>query len=413
MRQAITKLLGVSCVVISFVFFVVSLALVEGSNVSNVATVTVGGTPYGIAITPDGKYAYVTNFENVSVIDTATNKLVETIATAKFTQGIVITPDGKYAYVTSSSSDQPIVSVISTATNTVVDTIVVAHTPNGGIAITSDGKYVYLTSMDGSVMVISTANNEVTANINITPRNSDANVNGVTLTSFSDPDSVTISPDDAYAYVGTGAGDSRVMVIDVSTNKIVNSITIGSAGIADIAIAPDGKHVYATSDDKIFIIDTATNAVTATLTGFGSPMGLAITSDGKYAYTVNNWNDTVFVLNTATNAVDKTMRVGQGPRGLAFTPDDKYAYVICDTSTALTDSPGANYVGTVSVISTGESNTIPQVTPTSVAEFPVQFLAVVILVVIVIVSTSVIVVKMKPWKKQSTNTEQMLAQPRF
>jgi YVTN family beta-propeller protein len=411
MRQAITKLLGVGCVVISLVFFVVSLSLVEGSNASNVATITVGGTPYGIAITPDSKYAYVANFENVSVIDTATNKLVETVATTKFTQGIVITPDGKYAYVTCSSSDQPIVSVISTATNTVVDTIAVAHTPNGGIAMTSDGKSVYLTSMDGWVMVINTETNKVTANITITPRNSDANVNGVTLTSFSDPDAVAISPDNAYAYVGTGSGDSRVIMIDASTNKIVNSITIGSDGIADIAIAPDGKHVYATSDDKIFIIDTATNTVTTTLTGFGSPMGIAITSDGKYAYTVNNWNDTVFILNTATNAVDRTVSVGQGPRGLAFTRDGKYAYVICDSSTALTDSPGASYVGTVWVISTGEAGASSQATP--VAEFPVQFLAVVILVVIIIVSASFIVVKMKPWKKQSTNTEQMLAHPRF
>ncbi|PIY19935.1 hypothetical protein COZ13_02695, partial [Candidatus Desantisbacteria bacterium CG_4_10_14_3_um_filter_40_18] len=36
----------------------------------------VGSRPYGVAITPDGRYAYVTNAgsDNVSVIEVATNQ---------------------------------------------------------------------------------------------------------------------------------------------------------------------------------------------------------------------------------------------------------------------------------------------------------------------------------------------------
>jgi YVTN family beta-propeller protein len=247
----------------------------------------------------------------------------------------------------------------------------------------------------------------VIANITVAPRNSNANVNGVTVFSFSDPDTIVVSPNDEYAYVGTGgAGDDRVMVIDLSTNKIVNSTTVGS-GVADLAITPDGKYLYATTgDDKIFVIDTATDTVNTTLTGFGSPMGIAITSDGKYAYTENNWNNTVFVLNTATNTVDTTVSVGQAPRGLAFTPDGEYAYVICDTSTDFANSPGANYAGTVSVINTGTNpaptdSSIPTTTvPTAssspaVPEFPIQLLVVVILVVVITVSAIIIVVKEK------------------
>ena len=404
MRQAATKLLGIGCVVISILFFVFSsLSLVEGSSV---ATVPVGGTPFDMAITPDGKYVYVANFENVLVINTATNKVVATVVTEKSPIGIAITPDGKYAYVAHSTSEPPIASVISTATNTVVDTIALEHSAEKGIAITHDGKYVYMTNMEGWVMVISAETNKVIENIFIAPRDSDWTdpTNGITIPSTSNPHSVALSPDDKYAYVGTN--DLRYIVIDVSTNKIVQTIEVES-GIWGIVIAPDGKHLYATTgDDKILIIDTAANTVTATLTGFGSPLGIAITSNGNYAYVPNYWNDTVLVLNTATNIVDKTITVGQKPRGIVFTPDGKHAYVTCDTDSSAT-------AGTVWVLSTSEDSTLSQATPqaTPAAEFPAQTLIISVLVIIVAISAGIIFVKIKPWKKQSTNTQRMLTLP--
>jgi YVTN family beta-propeller protein len=50
-----------------------------------VAAVPVGDEPNGVAVTPDGKHAYVANFESldVSVIDTATNTVVATVATVE------------------------------------------------------------------------------------------------------------------------------------------------------------------------------------------------------------------------------------------------------------------------------------------------------------------------------------------
>ena len=400
MRQAITKLLGISCVILSLLVLAASLSSVEGASVP---TVIVGGTPFGLAVTPDGKYVYVANSENVTVIDTATNKVVASIDTEKCPMGIAITPDGKYAYVTH-STDPPIASVISTAANTVVDTIELEHSANGGIAITHDGKYAYLTNSEGWVMVISTKTNKVIENIFIAPRDSDWTdpTNGITIPSSSNPHSVALSPDDKYAYVGTN--DLRYIVIDVSTNRIVQTIEVES-GIWGIVIAPDGKHLYATTGvDKILIIDIAANSVTATLTGFGSPLGIAITNDGNFAYVPNYWNDTVLVLNTATNVVDKTITVGQKPRGVVFTPDGKHAYVTCDT-----DDSGT--AGTVWVLSTSENSTLSQATPqvtSPAAEFPAQTLIISVLVIIVAISAGIILVKIKPWKKQSTNTQRML-----
>jgi YVTN family beta-propeller protein len=48
------------------------------------ATVPVGRFPAGVAVTPDGKHAYVTNLNsnNVSLIDTTSNIVVATIPVA-------------------------------------------------------------------------------------------------------------------------------------------------------------------------------------------------------------------------------------------------------------------------------------------------------------------------------------------
>ena len=53
-----------------------SVSVIDTANNTIVATVGGVGSPFGVAITPDGTRAYVTNQEstNVSVIDTAINR---------------------------------------------------------------------------------------------------------------------------------------------------------------------------------------------------------------------------------------------------------------------------------------------------------------------------------------------------
>jgi len=109
-----------------------------------VDTIMVGTTPFAVAVTPDGTRVYVAteNSNTVSVIDTATNTVVGLpIAVGTKPSGVAITPDGARAYVTNQISNN--VSVINTATNTVVATIPVGFNPFG-VAITPDGTRAYV-----------------------------------------------------------------------------------------------------------------------------------------------------------------------------------------------------------------------------------------------------------------------------
>jgi YVTN family beta-propeller protein len=110
---------------------------------SVVATVGMGNEPAGVAVTPDGKQVYVTNFNSntVSVIDTASNIVVATVGVGLGPVGVAITPDGKHAYVTNNFFNFS-VSVIDTTTTppSVVATVPVGGNPSG-VAITPDGQH--------------------------------------------------------------------------------------------------------------------------------------------------------------------------------------------------------------------------------------------------------------------------------
>ena len=102
------------------------------TNTVAAATIPVGTSPRGVAVTPDGKHAYVANVisNNVSVIDTSNNTVMGTpilVGDSPFL--VAVTPDGKHAYVTNLTSNT--VSVIDTASDTVAVTVPVGSNPVG------------------------------------------------------------------------------------------------------------------------------------------------------------------------------------------------------------------------------------------------------------------------------------------
>jgi YVTN family beta-propeller protein len=201
------------------------------------ATVFVGSTPEGIAITPDGAFAYVTNLGsgNVSVIDTATNSVTATATVGSFPDGVAITPDGAFAYVTNRGPDN--VSVIETASNTVTTTVNVGDGPTG-VAITPDGAFAYITNVfSGDVSVIDTASNTVTATVivgsfpdgvAITPARVDADADGVPDALDQCP--VTVVPESAPTS-GT-LGQARY--------SLIRGVTF--------SMGPKAKTIYTTTD---------------------------------------------------------------------------------------------------------------------------------------------------------------------
>jgi|SRR6218665_199108 len=99
-----------------FLFFLGGGFYTSGDSVV-IDTITVGATPLGVVVTPDGSTVYVAagiGSGSVSVIDTATGRVTKTIAVGRNPYGVVVTPDGSTAYVTNWASGS--VSVIAAGT---------------------------------------------------------------------------------------------------------------------------------------------------------------------------------------------------------------------------------------------------------------------------------------------------------
>lgn len=223
--------------------------------------------------------------------------------------GVAITPDGAHVYVTNDGDGT--VSVIDTATNAVSATITVGSVPLG-VAITPNGLTAYVTNVgDGTVSIIDTATNTVT----------------LTIDAGSLPASVAITPNGARAYV-VNSGDDDVSVVDTATATVTATVPVGN-GPYDVAIAPDGLHAYVTNavDNTISVIGTATNTVTAAIPIGNSPYEVAVTPNGLKGYAANGGDNTVSVVDTATNTVMATIPVGTVPLGVAVAPDGSQVYV--------------------------------------------------------------------------------------
>jgi YVTN family beta-propeller protein len=116
--------------------------------------------PNDIAVTPDGRFAYISLFDfsggtgGVWVVDVKHLKTVTVINTGDpGVFGMGITPDGRFVFATNFIHNQ--VVAIDAATNTIVATIPVGNQPNE-VAVTLDSSEAFVTNQnDTTVSVIS------------------------------------------------------------------------------------------------------------------------------------------------------------------------------------------------------------------------------------------------------------------
>jgi YVTN family beta-propeller protein len=169
-----------------------------------------------------------------------------------------------------------------------------------------------------------------------------------------------------------------ISVLNISAETITGSlegkvfldILPGKADASGIEITPDGKRAYAMDrGGHVVVIDTATNALAATIAVGGQNEGIVISPDGKHAYLADFTSNRVFVLDLMTNTVKAGIPLNvQGPGhvfGLAITPDGTQVYV---TSTgghvSVIDAATNRQVGVIGGSSAGAGIAI-----TSAAQF--------------------------------------------
>jgi YVTN family beta-propeller protein len=299
----------------------------------------VGADPDAIAITPDGKTAYVANSGSgtVTPISTVTDAAGPAITVGPDPQAIAVTPDGKTAYVLNSGSGT--VTPIDVATGRAGLPIRVGAYPRA-MELTPDGRTLYVLNWEGgSVTPIATATNQP----------------GRPIRTGSFPFAIAIAPGGRTAYVANYGSDT-VTPIATATNTPGRPVPAGQAPDS-IAITPDGRTVY--------VVDGDTDTVTPIATATGRPgraigVGYApasVTVSGSGAYVVNTISGTVTPVSTSTGRAGRALSVGRYdyPLGIDFATGRDA--LVLDT-----------YAGQVTPVDTATGHVYPAIT---VGDFPV------------------------------------------
>jgi YVTN family beta-propeller protein len=237
--------------------------IATASNTAS-APIPVGSLPTGIAITPNGTTAYVTNeaSSTVTPIATASNTAGTPITVGLNPFGIAITPDGTTAYVVNRGSNN--VTPIATASNTAGPPITVGSFP-WAIAITPDGTTAYVTNgASSSVTPIATASNTA----------------GTPITVGAGPFGIAITPDQApVAHLSVTAGQAgSASSFDASASTVAfGSIatyawTFGDGSTASTT-APTTTHTYAAAGTfTVRVTETSSGGTSTTQVFTGQTM---------------------------------------------------------------------------------------------------------------------------------------------
>jgi uncharacterized repeat protein (TIGR02543 family) len=285
-----------------------------------VTTIPVGGDPFGITMSPDGRKAFVFSFNTtspsepgwVSVIDVLTHSVASTIALpGNGPQGGAVLPNGSKLYV-ADCGDVPGVTIINTTSNTVEKTIpfngYIYNCPTG-VAPLPDSSKVYVADWS----------NDMVARIDTISETVD-----MTVTVGRLPVAIEANYDGSRVYVLNHAGD--ISVIDTS-NHNVTTISLPPGNLMDFALNPNGTRAYVTTwGSDLFVVDINSSTVSTIDVGPNSYSGgVDVTPDGAYAFVTTSdenedtgklLNSGVKVIDTTTNTVKKKIKLVGGPASI-------------------------------------------------------------------------------------------------
>jgi YVTN family beta-propeller protein len=278
-----------------------------------------GSGPYSLAVTPDGRTAWVVNYNTgrVASLDTATNLFIGApIPIAPESYGFAITPDGSRAYV-ANSIDDTVEALDLNARARIGAPIPVGENP-GAVAITPDGTRAYVSNEgspegSGAISVIDTATNQV-----VGPQ--------IAVGKF--PYTSAITPDGRLLLVPVAEG---IEVIDTVTNQLAGpTIPLGGEAEASaVVISPDGRRAYAATREPgtVSVIDVASRRVVAgpiPLPGFVE--FLTLSPDGSRLLAEQYEPSLDTIIDTATNqAIGPSIEFGESEGQIAVVPDQSPA----------------------------------------------------------------------------------------
>ncbi len=326
-----------------------TLVIVDPAGLTIVARVPVGNDPHEVAVSDDGKTAYISNYgggrgsaagSTIAVVDLVAQKALAPIdlgalkaphglafaggklyftaegakvvgrydpATQKIDWVIGTGQNRTHMVIVSKDLKTVFTSNVSSATISIIDQSAQQGPPPGRGPGGGPGGFARKGGPDGRGGPVPPGRG---------PGAPDWNVTNVAVGHGSE--GFDLTPDGKELWVAN-AQDGTVSIIDVAARKVVQ--TVPSTGAANrLKITPDGKYVFVSdmSGKELLVIEAATRKEYKRISLPSSSEGLLMTPDGSRAYTTLNMRDAVAVIDLKTMTVTGEVKTGRGPDGLAW-----------------------------------------------------------------------------------------------
>jgi YVTN family beta-propeller protein len=286
-------------------------------------TIPIGFQALELAVSPNGKQVYALGSPNnlnsdVAVIDAAQDSVVATVQVPGYPMGIVVSPDGTKYYVLTilydkaTGANSSILSTVDTTTNAIIATLDRPEPETDvGITISPDGKKLYIAggtpcgclSGEGGAFidVVSTASNSVLEVVTV-PTPLYATQKNVY--------NALISPDNTklyvnYLYYSTHYIDEVAVLNPVTYAQMT---TLPAVFIAQV-FSLNSQYLYGVGLGGVGVINTAANVSTTAVANLSGAIQLAITPDGRHLYITNPGALWVYVADTASYTVSTVVTV--------------------------------------------------------------------------------------------------------
>jgi DNA-binding beta-propeller fold protein YncE len=242
----------------------------------------VRGAPVEAAFSPDGRYAYVSNYSMygpgfgpegtddctpssgydesfVYRVDMASMAVDQAYRVGAVPKVVAVTPDDRFVLVSNWCTWD--LSVISTRFGRVVKRIPIGPYPRG-IAVAPKGRAAYVAVMGGGELVRINLRTWATLRIPV----------------GAGPRAIVVDPSGRYLFVSLNA-EGRVGKVDLRTGKVLAKVATGSAP-RSLALAADGRSLYVVNYDSWTITKLRTSDMTPVETASACVHPIGITYDG-------------------------------------------------------------------------------------------------------------------------------------
>lgn len=290
-----------------------TLAIIDPERMRVVARVPVGVGPHEVVTSPDGRFAYVTNYgaqqpgNSISVVDLAARKEAKRIDLGPLMRphGIV-ERDGKIYFTVETNRA---VARYDPATDKVDFIMGTGERVTHMLVMHPTRPVIYTTNIGSDSVTVIELDRQ--GQPGPPPRVTQIKVGP-------QPEGLDVSPDGRELWVGHN-GDGGVSVIDTETNTVKESFKAGGVPIR-IKFTPDGKRALISSppSGEVALFDAATRKEIKRLQVGGTPIGILIAPDGKRAYAATAQANKIVALDLSDLTVAGSVETGEGPDGLGW-----------------------------------------------------------------------------------------------